>query len=633
MFQKLLIANRGEIACRVIRTARRMGIATVAVYSDADADALHVRDADEAVRIGPAAPRDSYLNGAAIIDAARQMGARAVHPGYGFLAENADFAAAVATAGLVFVGPSADAIRAMGSKAAAKQLMELAGVPVVPGYHGDDQHPERLADAARQIGYPVLIKAWAGGGGKGMRVVERPGELAAALAGAQREALSAFGDDRVLIEKYLERPRHIEVQVFGDRFNNVVHLHERDCSVQRRHQKVIEEAPAFALDPSMRRALHEAAVTAARAVRYVNAGTIEFIVEGTDFYFMEMNTRLQVEHPVTEMITGLDLVEWQLRVAAGEALPLEQDQITARGHAVEARVYAEDPERDFLPATGTLVRLRAPPPAPDLRIETGVREGDRVTPFYDPMIAKLVAWGADRAAAIHRLADGLSQYRIAGVTTNRDFLLRLTRQPDFIDGAVDTGFIPRHRIALAAPAAPEAAYLAASRALIADEKPAASGDPHSPWAMRDGWRLDGPVAREIGWREGDGERVVSIRDGDIAMPRVADEIDVVRIGSRFTVIDGNGSWQLDYVDPWADRADVAAAGGRLTAPMPGKIVQVLARSGETVKRGQPILILEAMKMEHTIAAPADGIVDAINYAVGELVDEGAVLIGFTPAAG
>ena len=631
MFQKLLIANRGEIACRVIRTARRMGIATVAIYSDADADALHVRDADEAVRIGPAAARDSYLNGAAIIDAARRMGAQAVHPGYGFLAENADFAAAVATAGLVFVGPSADAIRAMGSKAAAKQLMELAGVPVVPGYHGDDQHPERLADAARQIGYPVLIKAWAGGGGKGMRVVERPGELAAALAGAQREALSAFGDDRVLIEKYLERPRHIEVQVFGDRFNNVVHLHERDCSVQRRHQKVIEEAPAFALDPGMRRALHDAAVAAARAVRYVNAGTIEFIVEGRDFYFMEMNTRLQVEHPVTEMITGLDLVEWQLRVAAGEALPLTQDQITARGHAVEARVYAEDPERDFLPATGTLVRLRAPPPAPDLRIETGVREGDRVTPFYDPMIAKLVAWGADRGAAIHRLADGLSQYRIAGVATNRDFLLRLTRQPDFIDGAVDTGFIARHRTALAAPAAPEAAYLAASRALIAHEKPSPSGDPHSPWAMRDGWRLDGAVAREIGWREGDKERVVSIRDGDIAMPRTAEEIDVVRIGSRFTIIDGNGSWQLDYVDPWADRADVVAAGGRLTAPMPGKIVQVLARAGDTVKRGQPILILEAMKMEHTIAAPADGIVDAINYAVGELVDEGAALIGFTPS--
>jgi 3-methylcrotonyl-CoA carboxylase alpha subunit len=658
MFHKLLIANRGEIACRVIRTARRMGVATVAVYSDADAGALHVQAADEAVRIGAAPTKDSYLNIGAIIDAARETHADSAHPGYGFLAENADFAAACGKAGLVFVGPSPDAMRAMGSKAAAKRLMEAAGVPVVPGYHGDDQKPDTLAKAAKKIGYPILIKAWAGGGGKGMRVVERPGDLAAALAGAKREAASAFGDDRVLIEKYLERPRHIEVQVFGDRSGNIVHLYERDCSVQRRHQKVIEEAPAPDLDPARRRALHEAGIAAARAVRYVNAGTVEFIVAGGDFYFMEMNTRLQVEHPVTEMITGLDLVEWQLRVAAGEPLPLSQDQIAARGHAIEARLYAEDPDRDFLPATGKLILLRAPPAASDLRIETGVREGDAVTPYYDPMIAKIVAWGGDRAAALSRLADALSRYRVAGVTTNRDFLLRLARNADFAAGAVDTGFIARHRDALAAPPTPESAIIAASRAVIEGETPRPNADRFSPWSQRDGWRLDGAVARAIRWRDGEHEWTVSARDNEISISsfprqresRVSDEqspsvpafagtteknkdVDVVPIGNRFIVIDNNGSWRLDYFDPLADRDDVAAAGGRLTAPMPGKIVQVLARAGDIVKRGQPMLILEAMKMEHTIAAPADGTVDAVNYVAGELVEEGAALIAFTAAEG
>ncbi|HEX4113928.1 MAG TPA: acetyl/propionyl/methylcrotonyl-CoA carboxylase subunit alpha [Stellaceae bacterium] len=631
MFHKLLIANRGEIACRVIHTARRMGVATVAVYSDADAGALHVQEADAAVRIGPAPAKDSYLNIGAILGAARETHADSVHPGYGFLAENADFAEACAKAGLVFVGPSPDAMRAMGSKAAAKQLMEAAGVPIVPGYHGDDQNPETLAAAAKKIRYPVLIKAWAGGGGKGMRVVEKADDLAAALAGAKREALSAFGDDRVLIEKYLERPRHIEVQVFGDRSGNIVHLYERDCSVQRRHQKVIEEAPAPNLDPAMRQAMHEAATAAARAVHYVNAGTIEFIVAGGAFYFMEMNTRLQVEHPVTEMITGLDLVEWQLRMASGEALPLTQDQIAATGHAVEARLYAEDPERDFLPQTGTLVLLRAPPATPDLRIETGVREGDTVTPYYDPMIAKLVASGADRAAAIHRLGDALSAYRVAGVTTNRDFLLRLARLPDFARGAVDTGFIAHHREALAASPIPDAAIMAASRALNESEKPRPSADRYSPWLLRDGWRLDGAVPREIRWRVGDAERSVQWPGGP-AFAETTDGFDVVRMGNRFTVIDDNGSWHVDLVDPLAEREDVAAAGGRLTAPMPGKIVQVLARAGDTVKRGQPILILEAMKMEHTIAAPADGTVDAVNYTAGDLVEEGVTLIAFTAAA-
>jgi len=627
MFHKLLIANRGEIACRVIRTARRMGIGTIAVYSDADANGLLAQQADESVRIGPAPARESYLNVAAILDAAKRTGAEAVHPGYGFLSENADFAEACATAGLVFVGPSPVAIRAMGSKAAAKSLMEKAGVPVVPGYHGDDQGSDVLTKAAERIGYPVLIKAWAGGGGKGMRVVEKAGDLAAALAGARREAKSSFGDDRVLIEKYLERPRHIEVQVFGDRAGNVVHLFERDCSVQRRHQKVIEEAAAPNLDPAMRRALHDAAVAAARAVNYVNAGTIEFIASGRDFYFMEMNTRLQVEHPVTEMITGLDLVEWQLRVAAGEALPLRQDQIAVRGHAVEARVYAEDPERNFLPQTGELALLRAPAAASDLRIETGVRQGDSITPFYDPMIAKLVAWGEDRAAAIARLARGLSAYRIAGVTTNRDFLLKLAHEPDFITGAVDTGFIARHREALRPSVAPAAAFAAASRALIADQTLRPSVDRFSPWSARDGWRLDGAAPRQIRWREGERE-VVWVP----AIAGTTNNFDTLRRGNHFTVIGDDGSWRLDYVDPLAEPDDAAVAGGRLTAPMPGKVVQVLAQPGEAVKRGQPILILEAMKMEHTIAAPADGTVDAINYKAGELVEEGAALIAFTAAA-
>jgi 3-methylcrotonyl-CoA carboxylase alpha subunit len=631
MFRKLLIANRGEIACRIIRTARRLGVATVAVYSDADAGALHVRQADEAVRIGPAPARESYLNIAAIIDAARRSGADSVHPGYGFLAENADFAAACAAAGLVFVGPSPEAIRAMGSKAAAKALMVKAGVPVVPGYHGDDQSAETLRQAAAEIGYPVLIKAWAGGGGKGMRVVEKAGDLAAALAGAKREAASAFGDDRVLIEKYLDRPRHIEVQVFGDRIGNIVHLLERDCSVQRRHQKVIEEAPAPDLDPALRLALHDAAIAAARAVDYVNAGTVEFIVADGAGYFMEMNTRLQVEHPVTEMITGIDMVGWQLRIAAGELLPLRQENITARGHAVEARIYAEDAARNFLPQTGELIFLREPEPTRDLRVETGVRQGDTITPYYDPMIAKLAAWGEDRARAIAHLAHGLSHYRIAGVTTNRDFLLRLARQPDFGAGSVDTGFIARHRDALAPPPVPDSILVAASRALVAEEtaKARKNADRYSPWAVRDGWRLDGPMPRVFRWRSGQDVRVLN---SDVVKAALfTEDIDVVRTGNWFTIIDRDGTWRWEVIDQLEEYNDDAVAGGRLTAPMPGKIVQVLARAGEPVKRGQPILILEAMKMEHTIAAPADGTVDAVHYQAGDLVEEGAALIAFTPA--
>ncbi len=465
MFTKILVANRGEIACRIIRTARRMGIATVAVYSDADRGALHVALADEARPIGPAPARDSYLNIEAIIKAARASGAQAVHPGYGFLSENPNFAEACAHAGLVFIGPPAAAMRAMGSKAAAKSLMVGAGVPVVPGYHGEDQDPIHLAEEAKRIGFPVLIKASAGGGGRGMRIVGEPDDFAAALASARREAASAFGDDQVLLEKYLDQPRHIEVQVFADKHGNVVHIFDRDCSIQRRHQKVIEEAPAPGLDQERRRAMGEAAVAAARAINYVGAGTIEFIVprgSPRDFYFIEMNTRLQVEHAVTEAITGLDLVEWQLRVAAGQPLPLLQHDLSIDGHAIEARLYAEDPQRQFLPQTGTLHRLYLPPPE-IARVDTGVREGEVVTPFYDPMIAKIIVHGEDREAAIGRLQRALAETAVLGVNTNLGFLARVAAHPDFAEAAIDTGFIERHQAALLSeePAVPPEALAAA----------------------------------------------------------------------------------------------------------------------------------------------------------------------------
>ena len=661
MFTKILVANRGEIACRVMRTARRIGVRTVAVYSEADARALHVAMADEAYPIGPAPARDSYLRIDRIIDAARRSGAQAVHPGYGFLSENADFAEACDAAGIVFIGPPIAAIRAMGSKAAAKALMEKAGVPLVPGYHGEKQDEKLLAKEAQRIGYPVLIKASAGGGGKGMRVVERAEMFAEALASAKREAAASFGDDRVLIEKYLTRPHHIEMQIFADRQGQVVHLFERDCSVQRRHQKVVEEAPAPGMSIERRGAMGNTAVAAARAVGYVGAGTVEFIVEGDAFYFMEMNTRLQVEHPVTEMITGQDLVDWQFRVAAGEPLPLRQDEIALRGHAVEARLYAEDPQRNFLPATGALRRLRQPTMSPGVRVDTGVREGDAVTIHYDPMIAKVIAWGGDRAEALRRLAAALAEYRIAGLATNRDFLVRLLRHPAFVAGDFDTGFIDRHRDALIPPPgpAPRMALAAASLALLHDQTITAqgvgkrSGDPHSPWHRRDGWRLNGDTYQDMRWRDGDVERAVRVRygsgryhldidgesgdahaaagvDGDLIL-----DLDGVRLGAtvsrhgpEVTVVADDGTWRLTYIDPLAPKIAEEAAGGRLTAPMPGKVAQVLAKMGGRVKRGQALMVLEAMKMEHTIAAPADGTVEKVNYAAGDLVEEGAELIVF-----
>ncbi len=665
MFAKILIANRGEIACRIIRTARRMGIATVAVYSEADAEALHVGLADEARLIGPPAPRHSYLDGARIIAAARDSGAQAVHPGYGFLSENADFAEACTAACLVFIGPPPAAIRAMGSKAAAKALMAAHGLPVVPGYHGAEQDEGRLLAEAERIGFPVIIKASAGGGGRGMRVVVSAGEFARALDGARREAKGAFGDDSVLVERCLERPRHVEVQVFGDTHGNLVHLFERDCSIQRRHQKVVEEAPAPGLDIARREALGAAALAAARAAGYVGAGTVEFIAEGDAFYFMEMNTRLQVEHPVTEAVTGIDLVEWQFRVAAGEALPLRQHEIALQGHAIEARLYAENPARGFLPATGTLDGL-ALPQGPGVRVESGVRPGDRVTPFYDPMIAKIIAWGEDREAARARLGRALADSAVVGVATNLGFLARIIADPEFAAGAVDTGFIERRRAALLMPPGPppDLALAAAAltrllaRAEAAAAAPPGGADRFSPWAKRDGWRLNlaaaaqrflfrcGAEERAVsaspaagGWQLRLGERLAAASAERAPDGRLAVALDGVR---RFVrVIEGGGglavfaageSWQLEEVDPLMPPAGADVTAGRLTAPMPGRVVQLLVAAGDRVRQGQPLIVVEAMKMEHTIAAPRDGVVAAVHYAPGELVEEGAELIALAPAA-
>ena len=663
LFAKILIANRGEIACRVIRTARRLGIATVAVYSEADRGAMHVELADEAWPIGPPPARESYLNIEAILDAALKSDAEAVHPGYGFLSENAEFAEACEARGIAFIGPPASAIRTMGSKAAAKVLMQQYGVPLVPGYHGEDQEPDRLLDEAERIGFPILIKASAGGGGRGMRVVDGAAEFAAALASAKREAAAAFGDDRMLIEKYLLHPRHIEIQIFADTAGNAIHLFERDCSIQRRHQKVIEEAPAPGLTEKERSTMGKAAVAAAKAAGYLGAGTVEFIVEAGAFYFIEMNTRLQVEHPVTEAVTGLDLVEWQFRVAAGEALPLCEQSLTLRGHAIEARIYAEDPERGFLPQTGTLHGLRLPP-SKIARVDTGVRPGDAVTPFYDPMIAKIIAWGEDRPTAITRLRRALAETGVLGVATNLGLLKKILAQSDFVAGAVNTAFVEGHRAVLLAPRrpAPETVLAAAAlcrllaRGAAARAAAARSSDAFSPWALIDAWRLNGRGYHEILFRDGAEERRVT------ATARAEDwmlEIDGWRIvaagecgsdGLLAIVIDGihlrmpvleNGieiavfleseGWQLVEVDPLAARVGEDPTAGRLSAPMPGRITQLIVGPGMNVRRGQPLLVIEAMKMEHTVSAPADGVVEAVRFAVGDQVEEGAELIAFAAA--
>jgi 3-methylcrotonyl-CoA carboxylase alpha subunit len=639
MFRKILIANRGEIACRVIESARAMGVRTVAVYSDADARARHVALADEALYIGPPQPAESYLKGDLLIGLAQKAGAEAIHPGYGFLSENPDFVEAVELAGLIFIGPSAQAIRAMGLKDAAKKLMEEAGVPVVPGYHGQNQDPEHLSGAADAIGYPVLIKAVAGGGGKGMRKVASPQDFAAALASAKGEARTAFGNDAVLIEKFVEKPRHVEVQVFGDG-SDAVHLFERDCSLQRRHQKVIEEAPAPGMTPEMRDAMGEAAVRAARAIGYKGAGTIEFIVDASQglrpdrFWFMEMNTRLQVEHPVTEAITGIDLVEWQLRVAAGEALPLKQDEITLNGHAFEARLYAEDVEKGFLPATGTLSHLRFPQGA---RIDSGVRAGDAISPFYDPMIAKVITHGPTRSVALSRLTRALERSEVAGSVTNLAFLAALTRHKGFAAGDVDTGLIERDLEALVVPAEP-APQVIAQAALEAAGLSAAT-EPMT------GFTLWAPPSRRVTLTHGeaeigaeitshgadrhhveiDGAIVEARREGGLWSFDGARAAPVARSRDVISVFAGPG-FHFAVVDPLARAVQGAAGGNLIEAPMPGLVKAVFVAQGETVAEGQPLAVLEAMKMEHTLTAGRDGVVAEILAEAGSQVEAGAALI-------
>ncbi|WP_192256653.1 acetyl/propionyl/methylcrotonyl-CoA carboxylase subunit alpha [Mesorhizobium caraganae] len=652
MFAKILIANRGEIACRVIRTARRLGVRTVAVYSDADAKAMHVEMADEAVHIGASPVGESYLRGDKIVAAALATGAEAIHPGYGFLSENPDFVDEVVAAGLIFIGPSAASIRAMGLKDAAKRLMEKAGVPVVPGYHGEAQEIVLLASKAREIGYPVLIKARAGGGGKGMRRVEHPDDFSEALSGARREAKAAFGDDRVLVEKYVDKPRHIEVQVFGDNFGNAVHLFERDCSAQRRHQKVIEEAPAPGMTPALRKAMTEAAVKAAKAISYSSAGTIEFIVDASQglkadrFWFMEMNTRLQVEHPVTEMVTGTDLVEWQLRVAAGERLPKTQSEIQFSGHAFEARIYAEDAAKGFLPATGTLHHLAFPDSAPEgamMRIETGVRAGDAISPFYDPMIAKLVVHARDRQAALDALGTALSQTEIAGSTVNTAFLAALTADTDFSAGDVDTGLIGRHQEALTMVAPPTGETIAAAALAAAGAGALPPSD--DPWSSLAGYAHFHAVARRTRLRHGEDYILarVSVRpDGrfEVALDAPYDSVNshdlraaprLARWPGHVTVFEGAVGYSFLVPDPLARTDEAAAASSSLRAPMPGLVKLVRAAKGEAVTKGQPLLILEAMKMEHTISAPHDGIVAEIA-AEGAQVTDGTVLVRFVEEA-
>jgi len=662
MFNKILIANRGEIACRVIKTARRMGIRTVAVYSEADANARHVRLADEAVLLGPAAARESYLVADKIVEACKLTGAQAVHPGYGFLSENADFADALAASGIAFIGPPASATRAMGSKSEAKKLMGAANVPLTPGYHGDDQTPALLHKEADAIGYPVLIKAAAGGGGKGMRLVERSEDFPDALGSCKREAASSFGNDHVLIEKYITKPRHIEIQVFADSLGNCVYLFERDCSVQRRHQKVLEEAPAPGMTAERRRQMGEAAVAAAKAVGYVGAGTVEFIAnQDGSFYFMEMNTRLQVEHPVTEMITGQDLVEWQLRVAAGQPLPLAQEQLQIRGHALEARIYAEDANKGFLPSTGRLIRLTPPAETLNVRVDTGVEEGDEISPHYDPMIAKLIVWDEHRSGALARMRQALADYRVAGLTTNIDFLSRLVACPAFAGADLDTGLIERQKEFLfpAAQAVPREALLVATVGELlweqhqAKQAAKASGDPWSPWHARDGWRMNLSAARLIGFKDGDsliealvryqGERWAITIHGETSLARgrkldgdqFAVEFDDRRLMASVVAVDGKRSIFLNGATYTLLRDDPlhlveagGAHGGGLTAPMPGKVVALLGQPGQKVEKGAPLLILEAMKMEHTITAPAAGTVKAFCYAAGEQVADGAALVEF-----
>ncbi|WP_334179755.1 biotin carboxylase N-terminal domain-containing protein [Pseudoxanthomonas sp.] len=660
MFAKILIANRGEIACRVIRTCRRLGIRTVAVYSEADADAQHVRQADEAHPIGGPRPADSYLRGEAIIEVAKKTGAQAIHPGYGFLSENADFADAVAAAGMVFIGPSGTSMRKMGSKAGAKDLMAAAGVPVVPGYTGEDQSPNTLSREAARIGFPLMIKAAHGGGGKGMRIVHRLEDFIAQLESCQREAANAFGRDRVLLERYVQSPRHIEIQVFADTQGHTLHLNERECSAQRRYQKVLEESPSPFLTPALRTAMGDAAVKAAQAIDYANAGTVEFIVDPDGrFYFMEINTRLQVEHPVTEMVTGLDLVEWQLRVAAGEPLPLAQDAIAQHGHAIEVRLYAEDPEAGFLPGSGRLESLVLPTPSTHVRLDGGVVEGDLVTIFYDPMIAKLIVWGEDRPVALARLRAALADCDIVGPKSNIGFLEQLARHPAVVEGRIDTGYLDRHldEFMPAATLTP-ALRVAAAVAMLLDQEAAArhaaaaSDDPGSPWAIADGWRLGHAGRRPLAFQHRDqrwdavahghaGHYVIEVEDtaypvegarltAGVLELRIHGQAHRLRVhahGGRLTLHDGERRATLETLPAYQRTGGGESGGdGRVIAPMPGRVVVVKAQVGDSVDAGQELLVMEAMKMELAIRAPRAGVVADVRAAAGDFVDADAILV-------
>jgi 3-methylcrotonyl-CoA carboxylase alpha subunit len=666
MFTKILIANRGEIACRVIKTARKMGILTVAVYSDADANALHVNMADEAIYLGPSPSRESYLLADKVIEAAKRTGAQAIHPGYGFLSENAEFCRMCEQENIKFIGPPVAAIEAMGSKSAAKNIMEKAHVPLVPGYHGEDQSEAVIKKAADDMGYPVLLKATAGGGGKGMRQVWSQDEFSDGLAAAKREAKSSFGDDTMLVEKYLTQPRHVEIQVFCDNHNNAVYLFERDCSVQRRHQKVIEEAPAFGMTEALRQQMGESAIKSAQAIGYQGAGTVEFLldVDGS-FYFMEMNTRLQVEHPVTELITGQDLVEWQLRVAAGEPLPKTQQELSIKGHAFEARIYAEDANNDFLPATGKLNFLQPPVESDYVRVDTGVRQGDEVSVFYDPMIAKLIVWDENREKALQRLTKALSEYRINGVTTNIDFLYNLATCPSFINEEIDTGFIEKHQNeifhndeqSLADELPIAALYLVLSLANKTKEKAAQTPDPYSPWNNTNAWRLNEahihqltlahndieyPVIVEQKSQGSDSYYLITVSNktldcqGRISENTLYVSIDghrshatISRNGNEISLYRQNGAFNFTYIQPDCGNSDNNDDHGGLVAPMNGTMVSVLVKAGDAVKKDQPLMIMEAMKMEHTIKAPNDGTIDALFYTEGDMVDGGSELLALT----
>jgi len=666
LFHRVLIANRGEIACRVMRSCQRLGISTVAVYSDADADAMHVRMADQAIRLGAASAAESYLHIDKVIAAARLAGAEAIHPGYGFLSENPAFATAVDAAGLILIGPSAETMRQMGSKAAAKQTMRAAGVPVVPGYEGDDQDTGTLQHEADQIGYPLLIKAAAGGGGKGMRIVRRAEEFAEQLGSAQREATSAFGDARMILERYLENPSHIEVQVFGDQHGNVVHLFERDCSSQRRYQKIIEEAPAGKLDDSIQSAMHDAAVQAARSVSYRGAGTVEFIVAGDEFYFMEMNTRLQVEHPVTEMITGLDLVEWQLLVAAGAPLPLAQDQIRQRGHAIEARIYAEDPEHGFLPSAGTLQRLQFPPQSAAVRVDTGVREGDQVSIHYDPMIAKLIVHAASRQAALQQLQQALAASCIAGLKHNLGFLQTLAAAEIFTTPEparrIHTAWLDRHLHELLATRSsqPPQELIALAALLLLTAAPAqtTTADPWSPWATRDGWRIGAAAARSIKLGCADAVYLVHARRQQDGMEIMLDDAELMTVNQfwhehdcdgqqaglllqgrkvsatvhclpdALELVQDNMRWRFNQINVLQNQAVAATAADRILAPMPGRIIAVHHAVGDTVPAGDVVLVMEAMKMEISLRSEATLTISAIHVAVDDTVSADACLVEF-----